>query len=181
MPEKPKIIKTKPIASSRMFEIEEVDLQFSNGVERVFERLKGRLLGAVMIVPMLDADTVLLIREYGVGLEDYFLGLPKGIIEAGEDILVAANREIMEEVGYGAKRLTQLKRLTSAPGYIRGAGMKLVLAQDLYPAKLEGDEPEEIEVVPWRLSQLDQLIKREDFSEARSVAALYMVRDLLHG
>lgn len=177
---KPKILGTKTIAKSHFFEIEEVDLRFDNGVERTFERLKGRLAGAVMIAPMLDDDTVLLVKEYGVGLDDYFLSLPKGTLEEGEDVLVAANRELMEEVGYGANKLTFLKPLASAPGYIKGAGMKLILAQDLYPKKLAGDEPEEIEVIPWRLSRLDELLKRDDFNEARSIAALFMIRELIH-
>lgn len=181
MPNKPEILQTKTVAKSRLFEIEEVDLQFSNGARRVFERLKGRLSGAVMIAPMLDADTVLLVREYGVGLDNYFLSLPKGIIEPGEELLAAANRELMEEVGYGAYKFTPLKALGSAPGYIRGSGMKLLLAQDLYPQRLPGDEPEELEVVPWRLSELPALLARDDFNEARSVAALYIIRDILHG
>lgn len=178
---KPKILNTKTIAKSRLFEIEEVSLEFSNGNSRIFERLKGRLAGAVMILPLLDQDTVLLIREYGVGIEDYYLSLPKGIMEEGEELIVAANRELKEEIGYGAHKFTPLKRLATAPGYIRGAGMRLLLAEDLYPEKLKGDEPEEIEVVPWRLSQLNELLAREDFCEARSVAALLMLRERLHG
>lgn len=182
MPEKPLILKTETLAKTRLFEVESVYLRFANGNERVFERLKGRLTGAVMMVPMLDENTVLLVREYGVGREDYFLSLPKGIIEPDEEVIVAANRELMEEVGYGAHKFTALKSLTTAPGYIRGAGtMKILLAQDLYPQKLQGDEPEELEVVPWRLDQLASLLARDDFNEARSVATLYMVRDLLYG
>jgi ADP-ribose diphosphatase len=54
-----------------------------------------------------------------------------------------------------------------------------VLASDLYEKRLDGDEPEPIEVVPWKISALDELMKCKDFTEARSVAALYRVRDLL--
>lgn len=53
----------------------------------------------------------------------------------------------------------------------------MVLAEDLYPQRRAGDEPEPIEVVPWRLDALDALLAREDFSEARSIAALFMVRE----
>lgn len=179
MSKKPEILNVKTLAMSRLFALEEVYLRFSNGEERIYERLRGRLAGAVMIIPMVDNDTFLLVREYAVGVEDYVLSLPKGIIEENEDILAAANRELMEEVGYGARKLSTLKPLTNAPGYTKGKGMKIVLAQDLYPQKMVGDEPEAIEVVAWRLSQLNELIAREDFSEARSVAALFMVRELL--
>lgn len=180
-PKPPTILDVKTIAQTRLFALEEVHLRFANGTERVFERLRGRLAGAVMIAPILNNDTVLLIREYGVGAEEYVLGLPKGTVEEGEDLLLAANRELMEEVGYGAKKFTELKRLTSAPGYIKGKGMRLLLAEDLYPQKLEGDEPEEIEVVPWKLNNLEALFKRDDFCEARSVAGLLLVREMFYG
>jgi ADP-ribose diphosphatase len=55
----------------------------------------------------------------------------------------------------------------------------LVVARDLYPERLPGDEPEELEVIPWKLDALDQLILREDFSEGRSIAALFVVREWL--
>jgi ADP-ribose diphosphatase len=178
MHKKPQLLTTRVITTTRLFQVEEIHLRFANGQERIYERLKGRMIGAVMIAPMLDDDTVLLVREYGVGIEDYFLSLPKGIIEPNEDILKTANRELMEEVGYGAKRLTEIKPLASSPGYM-GGSMRFVLAQDLYPEKLTGDEPEEIEVVPWRLSQLNELIARHDFTEARSIAGLFLIREML--
>ena len=57
--------------------------------------------------------------------------------------------------------------------------IQLVLAEDLYPERLPGDEPEELEVVPWRLDALHELVLREDFSEGRSIAGLFVVREVL--
>lgn len=176
---KPIILETKILASTNIFQIEGVHLRFSNGAERHFERLKGHARESVMIVPIIDKETILLVREYGVGLEDYYLGLPKGTVDRNEDILEAANRELMEETGYGARQLRLLKPLSSAPAYTTRK-MRLVLATDLFEQRREGDEPEEIEVIPWKLNQLDLLLDRDDFHEAKSIAALYMVRDLLN-
>ncbi|MCG5500137.1 ADP compounds hydrolase NudE [Ectothiorhodospira lacustris] len=178
MPEKPSILNRRTIARSRLFHVEEMELLFANGARRCFERLVGSGHGAVLIVPMLDPDTVLMIREYAAGTQCYELALPKGRVEPGEDLLDAANREIMEEVGYGAHTLTRLTAFTVAPGYLSHT-THIILAQDLYPERRPGDEPEDIEVVPWRLSELDRLISREDCTEARSIAALYLVRDRL--
>lgn len=178
MREKPRIINRETIARTRIFRIEQLDLCFSNGVCVSYERLQSGADGAVLVVPMADDDTVLLIREYAAGMHRYELALPKGRVEAGEDLLAAANRELMEEVGYGARRLRHLSSLTIAPGYI-GHVTHLVLAQDLYEQKIAGDEPEEIEVVPWRLSRLNELVACEDCTEARSIAALFMARELL--
>ncbi|MDX9768379.1 MAG: ADP compounds hydrolase NudE [Ectothiorhodospiraceae bacterium] len=176
MRQKPRILNSRMVAESRLFRVEELELEFANGVSTRYERLVGSGRGAVLIVPMLDAGTVLLIREYAAGTDRYELALPKGRIESGEDLLDAANREIMEEVGYGAHRLTHLTSFTVAPGYLSHV-THVVLAEDLYERRLPGDEPEPIEVVPWTLDRLSELLAREDCSEARSIAALFMVRD----
>ena len=63
------------------------------------------VLALVAVVPMLDDDTVLLIREYAAGVHRYELGLVKGRIDAGETSLQAADRELKEEAGYGARSL----------------------------------------------------------------------------
>lgn len=173
---KPQILNVKTLARSRLFRIEQVDLRFSNGVEAAYERLHGTADGAVLIVPLRDDGTVLLVREYAVGVERYELGLPKGRIEPGEDILTTAQRELMEESGCAARRLTPLGALTVAPGYFAQV-THVILAEDLYPQRRDGDEPEPLEVVPWRLEALADLLLREDFSEARSIAALFMVRE----
>lgn len=178
MRNKPQVLNAETIARTRIFRVERLDLRFSNGNEVQYERLVSNPAGAVMIIPMLDPDTVLLIREYAAGVQRYEIALPKGRIEEGEDLLVAANREIMEEVGYGARQLRHLTSFTIAPGYLSHQ-THAVLAEDLYKEKREGDEPEEIEVVPWSLSRLDQLLAHEECTEARSIAALYMVRDML--
>lgn len=178
MPTKPQILKRRPLAKTRLFQVEQLDLEFSNGVRRTYERLKRPGLGAVLIVPMLDSETVLLVREYGAGVEDYQLALPKGAMDPGEDALQAANRELMEEVGYGARRLELIKCLSLSPAYMEH-DINVVLAEDLYEKRLPGDEPEPLEVVPWAIQDLAALMVRDDFTEGRSVAALYLVRDLL--
>ncbi|HRA03349.1 MAG TPA: ADP compounds hydrolase NudE, partial [Thermomonas sp.] len=155
-----------------------LDLEFSNGERRKYERLHGRGHGAVAVVPMLDAETVLLVREYAAGMHRYELGLVKGRIDAGETALQAANRELMEEAGYGARDLLVLRSLTLAPVYMSHA-TDLVLARDLYPQRLPGDEPEELELVPWKLDDIGELILREEFSEGRSIAALFIAREWL--
>jgi ADP-ribose diphosphatase len=175
---KPVVTFTETLARTRLFCIERVGLRFANGTEVDYERLKSSSRGAVLVVPLLDPDTVLLIREYATGVERYELALPKGRLEDGETVIEAANRELMEEAGYGARRLTSLKTMTIAPGAFDHA-THVVLAEDLYPARLDGDEPEELEVVPWRLDDLTQLLAQAECTEARSIAALYLTRDVL--
>ncbi|QIK37680.1 ADP compounds hydrolase NudE [Caldichromatium japonicum] len=177
MRQPPKILARHLVARSRLFRVEEVELEFANGARRRYERIPGGR-DSVLIVPLLDPDTLLLIREYGAGSERYELGFPKGVVEPDEEPLAAANRELQEEIGYGAGRLRIIARLSLVPGYIQHRSL-IVLAQDLYPSRLPGDEPEPIEVVPWCLSELGALLQREDFDEARAIAALFLTQRLL--
>lgn len=174
----PQIHATRLRDPSTLFQIEQIDLEFSNGARRTYERMKSSGLGAVIIVPMMDEDTVLLVREYAVGLHHYEIGLPKGRLEAGESILEGAQRELKEEIGYGARDLRELTKLSLAPGYMTHI-TRVVLARDLYPEKLEGDEPEELEIVPWPIHDLLPITARDDCTEGRSIAALYIARDYL--
>jgi len=153
-------------------------LEFSNGERRRYERLISGGHGSVIIAAVPDPDTVLLVREYAAGTHRYELGLPKGRMDPGETIEQAADRELKEEVGMGARKLTRVRSITLAPGYMSHQ-IHLVLAEDLYPERLPGDEPEELEVVPWRLDRLGDLMLREDCSEGRSLASLFIVRELL--
>lgn len=178
MPVKPVINSREIIARTRLFEVEAIDLTFSNGERRDYERLISGSLGAVLVVPMLDAETVLMIREYSAGTDCYELALPKGRLEPDESLEDGANRELAEEIGYAAKSITTLNRFSMLPGYMSHT-IDVVLAEDLYEHTLQGDEPEPLEVVPVKLESLHQLILQEDCTEARSIASLYAARDHL--
>jgi ADP-ribose diphosphatase len=169
----PIIHQTRVVAKSNLFRIEQLDLEFSNGEKRQFERMGGTGRGAVMIVPFIDEETVLLVREYAAGTHSYQLGFPKGLIDPGETPVQAANRELKEEVGYGAKNLFPLHTVSMAPTFFN-ATMHILIATNLYNEQLVGDEPEPLEVVPWSIKNSQTLLDRADFAEARSIVALLM-------
>ena len=174
----PKIRGRRELDPGKLFTIEQLDLEFSNGEQRSYERLRSRGLGAVIVVPMQDDHTVLLVREYAAGLHHYEIGLVKGRLEPDESVLDAAQRELQEEAGFAAKELVEVNQLSLAPGYMTHV-THVVLARDLYPSRLPGDEPETLEVVPWPLDRLHELTQREDCTEGRTIAALYIARDYL--
>ena len=179
MSKNPIILNKTTIATTRIFHIESLDIQFSNGEIGNYERLARKTNGgAVLIVPMLDNETVLLIKEYSAGVHRYEIGLPKGKVDPDETFLDAANRELKEEIGFGARKLYHLSTFSLAPSYLEHT-TEIIIAQDLYLDKLTGDEPEELEVIPWKINKINELVANEICTEARSIAALFMTLEYL--
>ncbi len=173
-----KITNITLLAQTRLFRIEQVDLEFTNGQTRTFERLKSSGRKSVMVVPMIDACTVVLIKEYAAGTEQYELGLPRGLVEFGEDVLVAANRELREEIGFASGKIQFLSQLTVSPNYMSHVS-ELVLAQELTPNKLTGDEPEPLEVIYYDINKIHHLILNKQITDARSIAGIFIAKAFL--
>ncbi len=169
----PKILSTQVLATTSRVKIERVHLRFSNQEERYYERTSSVQNASVMVVPILDKDTFLLVREYAVGFERYCLGFPKGGVDSGETTHQAALREMKEEIGYGARKIEKLIQFAASPSYSKHQ-VTVFMAEDLYIDRLQGDEPEPLEVVPWKFSQVDDLLSCPDFMGSRSLAALLL-------
>ena len=99
----PHILSLSTVAKSHLFEIQAVELKFSNGIDRTYERFRPFNRDSVMVIAI-DGEDLLLVREYAVGTEQYELGFVKGGMDTGETPKQSANRELQEEMGLGAKR-----------------------------------------------------------------------------
>ena len=114
-----------------------------------------------------------------MGSERYEFTFPKGIIDAGEEPIESANRELQEEIGFAARKIEPLRNLYSGPSHMFGL-MHVFVAEDLYPSKLEGDEPEPLELVHYPLAKIDELLASPDFAEARNLSALFLLKAYLN-
>lgn len=169
----PKVENRREFQASKIFRVESMDLTFSNGTQATYERLLGGH-GAVMAVPF-DGSHFYLTIEYGGGIMAYQLGLVKGKIDKGETPEHAVVRELSEEIGFGAHKVTLLKHeMTVAPGML-SLKMYPFLCEDLYAAKVEsGDEPEPIELIKLTPEEVKSLMfdPQSPLTEGRTIAAL---------
>ncbi len=177
MRKKPTITKISTTTQSRIFRVEKVSLSYANGEQRQHERLNSDNNGIVVIMPI-DEQFLYMVYEYAIGFDRYELGLVKGSIDDGETADQAANRELQEEIGYGAREISFMREVTTRPHYST-AKSSLFIAKDLYPKRLVGDEPEPLELVKWPLNNLEALFNHPDVTEARTLCALsYLIRSI---
>jgi ADP-ribose pyrophosphatase len=129
--------------------------------------------GAVVILPMLPNETVLLIRNRRHSIEKVLLELPAGTLEKGEDPMNAAGRELLEETGYLAGRLVPLPTFFSSPGILTERLYPFV-AYDLEESKRALEEGEEIELEPVALKVAVAMCGNGQICDGKTIATLLM-------
>lgn len=180
MQQLPKILSVKTQVQSRLYKIESVDLEFSNGVKTTYERIDSSR-DAVMVIPF-DGENFIFSKEYCVGTEKYELGFTKGKIDEGESALEAAHRELGEELGIGAKEMIHLRTITFAPGFMKFK-MHIYLALDLFQNILDsGDEPEPIQKVKISYERAKELLENSNsqLQEPRCLVGLMHAFNILN-
>lgn len=133
---------------------------------------------AVTIVPVDEQGRVWFVRQYRHAAGNEILELPAGKLEDAEQPDICASREIREEIGMAAKKLEKVGEFYLAPGYSTEY-MHVYLATDLYPAPLPGDEDEFLVVETYSIEQVYQLADTGQILDAKSLAALLLVKDRL--
>ena len=164
--QKPRILSTSSVASSRLFKIESKEIEFSNGNIADFECIRTQGSGVVMVAAINQQQELMMVREYAAASDVYELGFVKGKIDPHEAAIDAAGRELIEEIGYGAKQVVALRSVTMSPGYTDFL-THLYCATDLYAAEAEGDEAEPLELVRWPLAEIDALLDHHQVNDAR--------------
>lgn len=144
-------IKSEEIYRGRVVNIRKDILRTENGTE--LQRDVVEHPGAVVVLAV-DQGELLFVKQYRYAAGEDLLELVAGTLEPGEAPDATAGRELQEEAGFKAGRLTKLAEFYSAPGFCSEL-LHLYLAEDLTPSRLPGDEDEQIELV--RMSLADAL------------------------
>ncbi len=134
--------------------------------------------GAVMIVALLDADTVVLERQYRHPLGRTFIEMPAGKLESGEDPLDCARRELLEETGYRAAQWQRLGAFHNAIGY-SDERIVVYLARGLSFEGASADAGEVLQVftAPWR--ELLAWIDAGEVTDVKTIVGAYWLERFL--
>ena len=128
---------------------------------------------SVCMVPLDSQGNVLLVRQYRKSVESDLLEVPAGGIDENEAPEAAALRELQEEVGHTAGKITRLAGFWVSPGWCTEF-MHAFLATELTPAKLDADLDEDITVIRVPLAQTIDLITEGKIQDAKSIASLLL-------
>ena len=127
--------------------------------------------GAVMIVPLLDADHVLLERQFRYPLGRSIVEFPAGKIDPGEAPLATAVRELIEETGYRATEWARAGVLHNAAAYST-EGIEIWFARGLVLGERALDHGELIDLITMQESEVDALVASGELTDAKTMIAL---------
>lgn len=168
------VIETRRVYEGAVVRLDVDRVRWPDGRETMRETVRHP--GAVVILPVLADGRVLLLRQFRYAVKQTLWELPAGTLDqAAESIEACAHRELEEETGYRAGRLTPLGDFFTAPGFA-DERMYAFLAEDLQPTRQHLESDEFIEVVPLTWSELRAKIAGNEIRDAKTLAALHLYR-----
>ena len=162
-------VKTENIFQGRIISLQVDTVKLPNGKQARREIVKHP--GAAAVMALLNGK-LLVVEQFRKPLDKCQIEIPAGKLDAGEDPMEAASRELEEETGYRAKKLTLVSEFYTSPGFA-DEKLYLYLADELEQGVLNPDEDEELLVEAITMEQADQYMREGRISDAKTILAVY--------
>jgi len=127
--------------------------------------------GAAAVVPFIDLDRVVLIKQYRHATGKYLYEIPAGKLMKGESPLSCARRELEEEIGYRARRFKKLVSAYTAPGFCNEL-IHIYMATDLLKTQQNLESCEVLEAIELPLHKVQAMIRSGKIQDAKSIIGL---------
>lgn len=129
--------------------------------------------GASAVVAIDEENRIIMEKQFRYALNDYLLEIPAGKLDAGEDPLVCAKRELEEETGIIASEWISLGTIATSPGFCNEV-IHLYVAKGLSKGEIHWDEDEYVEVERYTFDELLQRINDETIKDSKTLSALLL-------
>ena len=165
------LLRVERLQDCKVFRVNRARVRSPHGREADFHTLEAEPW--VNVVPLTRDEQVVMVRQYRHGARRVTLELPGGIVDPGEDPGAAAARELIEETGYRAARVSPLGSLNPNPALFDNR-IHTYLAEDVECiAEIANGPLEEtfVELVPVR--DVPERVRRGEIDHALVIAALH--------
>lgn len=164
------------IYDGRILNLRVDKVQFPDGKSTVREVVEHR--GAAAIVPILDGDRVVLVRQFRYAVGSELLEIPAGTLEADENPKSCAVRELQEETGYVAREILKIAECYVAPGYSTEK-IHFYLARKLARREMKTEEDERIRVELVPITEALRKVRTLEIQDAKTICGLYRALESL--
>ncbi len=166
-----RVISSRRIYDGRISSLREDTVELPNGRTALREIVEHAPV--VALVPIDENRNVVLVRQYRLAAGEALLEIPAGLIDDGESVEAAAQRELREETGYRAAELRYLTGFFVSPGFCTEF-VHVFLATGLSESPLDGDEDEDITVERILLAEAVRLVASGEIKDAKSIVGILL-------
>jgi ADP-ribose pyrophosphatase len=161
----------RTLLTAGFFRVDELIRRDRGGVERTRRIVVHP--GAAVILPLLDDGRVVLVRQFREAVGRELLELPAGKVDPQEDAATCARRELVEETGYVAGRVSGLCDFYTSPGILTEE-IHAFVAEELTRTESQPEEDEDLTPVTMTLDETMQLIRERRIEDAKTLITLMM-------
>ena len=167
-------VATRRAYAGRVISLDVDTVRFPDGSIGELEILRHP--GASAVVPFLSDPTgadpqILLLKQYRYAADAYLFEIPAGRLDAGEDPVHCAHRELGEETGCTAERMDRLFTMYTTPGFT-DEKIHLFMAVGLKAGEAKREADEFIELVPTNFSRALAMIETGEINDAKTALAI---------
>jgi len=130
--------------------------------------------GAVLIVPFLSKDKLVLIRQYRPIVDSYIWEFPAGTLHKNESPLTCAKRELIEEIGYRAKAWKRIGHIYPTPGYTNER-IHIYIARGLKKTAAGAKADEIITPTIFTKRDISRLLRAKKIVDSKTITALKLI------
>jgi ADP-ribose pyrophosphatase len=162
-------ISTRSVYENRWLRLREDIAEMPDGRTTIYGVVQ--CAPCVGVLPFLDADTVVMVGQYRYVARGFYWEMPTGGIHAGETEEQAVQRELAEEAGYVATRLTKLCAFHTSKSVVEEVA-NIYMAEGLAPAPVAPDATEFIEVGTFPFEEVLRMVVEDEIKDAMTVVAV---------
>ncbi len=169
------INKSEVVFHGKVFDVQIDEIKY-NGSGNTVPRQVAVHPGGAVSVPVKPDGKIVMVTQFRYPFKEVLLELPAGKLDKGEDPQICASRELTEETGYTAQKISRLGKIFTSPGFCSEV-LHIYLAEDLIPGRHAREEGEEgMEVVELSLEDIDEKIKNGKIVDAKTICGITMYR-----
>jgi ADP-ribose pyrophosphatase len=171
-------VASRILRRGRLLELREDQVLLPDG--KTARREYVRHPGAVVVIALVEGESLVLERQWRHPLGRALIELPAGKIDTGEDVLACAKRELEEETGYVAAHWSELATVHPCVGY-SDERLVFFLARELRHQGARPDDGEHLEVFSATLDQALEWARQGEITDAKTLVGLFWAEKVLRG
>jgi len=170
-----KVLNNKLIYKGHIFTVETLDVELPTG--KIVNREVIRHNGGAAVVALDEDGCMYVVHQFRVALERETIEIPAGKLDFGEDPLICARRELLEETGLMAKEIKPLLEMNTTPGFCNER-LYLYIATGLSQAKPDYDPDEYIKCEKLPVDQLLKMIFEGKITDSKTIIGILAIKNI---